>query len=150
MGVPRNYFFESIQPETEATVRAAIHELEEMGAHLVDIEVPHAGLAAAGIGVILFSEGACFHEKRLKEKGDLMEPIVRERLESAKLFTATDYIKAMRVRTILMDDLRTVFEKCDVLAMPAGILLSSWKLPTRFVAMPRVLFQAEIPSLWPI
>src|SRR6185437_4607510 len=31
-----------------------------------------------------------------------------------------DYIKAMRVRTMLMASMRRVFEQCDVLAVPAG------------------------------
>lgn len=120
VGVPTNYFFDGLQPETKTVVMSAIHKLQDLGAHLVDLQVPHAELAGAALGVIEMSEGACYHEKRLKEKGDLMEPLVRERLQAARLFTAADYIKAMRVRTILMDDLRAVFEKCDVLAMPVG------------------------------
>jgi len=45
---------------------------------------------------------------------------VRERLEAAKLFPATDYIKAMRIRSILMKEMEAVFRQCDVMAVPGN------------------------------
>jgi aspartyl-tRNA(Asn)/glutamyl-tRNA(Gln) amidotransferase subunit A len=120
IGVPVNHFFEQAKPESKAAVHAALAKLEEMGARVVDVEVPHAEVSGRAISVIEMSEASCYHEKRLREHADLMEPVVRERLEIAKLFSATDYIKAMRVRTIVTEELRRVFEKCDVMAVPGG------------------------------
>jgi len=84
------------------------------------VEVPHANLAGSAGWIIAMAEGACFHEKRLKEHPELFDPLVRERLEAAKFYPAVDYIKAMRIRTILMDEMRRVFQKCDVMAVPGG------------------------------
>jgi aspartyl-tRNA(Asn)/glutamyl-tRNA(Gln) amidotransferase subunit A len=120
IGVPTTYFFDHVNPESVAAVRAAIAKLQEMGAVVVDVEVPHADLAGAAMWIIGMAEGACFHEKRLKEKPELFDPVVRERLEAAKFYPATDYIKAQRVRTILMEEMKTVFQKCDVVAVPSG------------------------------
>jgi aspartyl-tRNA(Asn)/glutamyl-tRNA(Gln) amidotransferase subunit A len=120
IGVPTNYFYEHLNPESIDAVRAAVKKLEDMGAVLVDVQVPHADLAGAAMWVIGMAEGASFHEKRLKETPELFDPVVRERLEAAKFYPATEYIKAQRVRTILMEEMKTVFKKCDVMAVPSG------------------------------
>ena len=117
--MPTNYFFEG-NAEEAAAVRAAIDRLKDMGAKIVPVTVPHANLAGSAGWIIAMAEGACFHEKRLKEKPELFDPLVRERLEAAKFYPATDYIKSMRVRTILMDEMRRVFQSCDVMAVPGG------------------------------
>ena len=130
IGVPTGYFFDGNKEES-ATVRKAIDKLAEMGARIVDVDVPHANLAGSAGWIIAMAEGACFHEKRLKEKPELFDPLVRERLEAAKFYPATDYIKAMRIRTILMDEMRQVFQKCDVMAVPGGGPATRLETPER-------------------
>jgi aspartyl-tRNA(Asn)/glutamyl-tRNA(Gln) amidotransferase subunit A len=120
LGVPAEYFFDRVHAETEAALRRAISLLKEQGAVLVDVKVRNAALCGAASSTILNSEAAVFHEKRLKENGDLLEPLVRERLEAATFNSAADYIKALRLRTVLMEEMRRVFETCDVLMLPAG------------------------------
>jgi aspartyl-tRNA(Asn)/glutamyl-tRNA(Gln) amidotransferase subunit A len=77
-------------------------------------------LCSPASAVILGSESAAFHEKRLKASADLFDPLVRERLEASSFYSATDYIKALRVRTLLKTEMRRVFQTCDVLMLPAG------------------------------
>ena len=120
LGVPTEYFFDKVHPETEAALRRAISVLKELGAVLVDVNIRDAALASAASSIILNSEAAAFHEKRLKQNADLLEPLVRERLEVATFNSAVDYIKALRVRTVLMEEMRRVFQTCDVLMLPAG------------------------------
>ena len=122
IGVPTNFFFDDLKPEAVTAVRHAIDTLKQLGATLVDVEVPHAELAPAAYNFVSHPEGACYHEQLLKDraKADLLDPVVRERLETAKFHLATDYIKALRVRTLLMETMTRVFERCDVLAVPAG------------------------------
>src|SRR5437773_1064981 len=120
IGVPTNYFFDEARAELAASVRGAVDHLKQMGARVIEVEVPHANLAGSAGWIIAMAEGACFHEKRLKEHPELFDPLVRERLEAAKFYPAVDYIKAMRIRTILMDEMRRVFQKCDVMAVPGG------------------------------
>ena len=42
-----------------------------------------------------------------------------ETLEAARFYTAVDYVKAMRLRTVLAEEMRRVFELCDIIAIPA-------------------------------
>jgi aspartyl-tRNA(Asn)/glutamyl-tRNA(Gln) amidotransferase subunit A len=120
IGVPAEYFFDRVEPETEAALRRALDLLKQLGAALVDVKVRNAALCGPASAVILNSEAAVYHEKRLREHGDLLEPLVRERLEVATFNSAVDYIKALRLRTVLMEEMARVFETCDVLMLPAG------------------------------
>lgn len=120
IGVPTNYFFDGNSDEVNKTVRAAIKKLTDMGATTVDVEAPHAKYAGSAGWLVAMAEAACFHEKRLREKPRLFDPVVRERLEAAKFYSATDYIKSLRIRTILQNEFVRVFEKCDVMVVPAG------------------------------
>jgi aspartyl-tRNA(Asn)/glutamyl-tRNA(Gln) amidotransferase subunit A len=120
LGVPSEYFWTHVHPETEAALRRAILVLRDLGMVLVDVKVPSAAICGAASGVILSAEGASVHERRLREHADLMDPLVRERLEAAGLHSALDYIKALRVRTVLMEEVGRLFGACDVWMLPAG------------------------------
>ena len=116
IGVPTNHFFDGFESEIVAAVRTALTKLEEMGAVLVDVKVANAELIGSASAIIRLSEAASFHEKRLKEHADLFEPMVRQNLEAASFYSAVDYIRALRMRTVFIDEVRRVFEQCDVMA----------------------------------
>ena len=120
IGVPTNYFFDDAHPETNKAVRAAIDLLKGQGAQIVEVKVPNANLAGSAGWIIAMVEGACYHEQRLKNTPELFDPVIRERLETARFYPATDYVKSMRIRTILMEEMRQVFTQCDVMAVPGG------------------------------
>jgi aspartyl-tRNA(Asn)/glutamyl-tRNA(Gln) amidotransferase subunit A len=120
IGVPTNYFFDDAHPETNKAVRAAIDLLKGQGAQIVEVKVPNANLAGSAGWIIAMVEGACYHEQRLKNTPELFDPVIRERLEAARFYPATDYVKSMRIRTILMEEMRQVFTQCDVMAVPGG------------------------------
>lgn len=120
MGVPSEYFFNNVHPETEAALRKAIDLLKSMGVVLVEVKIRNAAMCTAASAVILGSECAAAHEKRLKEHAGEFDPLVRERLEGSSFYSAIDYIKALRVRTAMTDEMRRVFQSCDVLMLPSG------------------------------
>lgn len=144
IGVPINYFFENASEEVERAVRAAIEQLEGMGATIVDISVPNAELSGSAGWIVAMAEAACFHEKRLKEQPDSFDPVVRERLEAAKFYTATDYIKSLRIRTLLQKEMEQAFRRCDVIAVPGSGSVAS-KLPAPEVAVSDVRPGMEVP-----
>ncbi|MCC6362725.1 MAG: Asp-tRNA(Asn)/Glu-tRNA(Gln) amidotransferase GatCAB subunit A [Bryobacterales bacterium] len=119
-GVPSAYFFEHVRPETAAALHEAISRLKQLGAVQVDVQVRQPELASSISSVILGSESAAFHQKRLREHADLLDPLVRERLEAGSLYSAVDYVNALRLRTQVMEEMRRVFGTCDVLVLPAG------------------------------
>jgi aspartyl-tRNA(Asn)/glutamyl-tRNA(Gln) amidotransferase subunit A len=125
IGVPKSYFFDGASPEVDGAVRAAVSVLGTLGARVVDVDVPHAELAGSAGWIVAMAEASAFHEKRLRETPELFDPLVRERLEVAKFYSATDYIKALRVRTVLQSEMARVFESCDVMAVPGSTSVAS-------------------------
>ena len=120
LGVPAAHFFDHVHPETEAALRRAIALLKNIGAALVEVRIANAALCGAASAAILQSEASACHAKKLREHAGLLDPLVRERLEAGTFYSAADYIQALRVRTVLIGEVRRVFETCDVLMLPAG------------------------------
>ena len=119
IGLPKRHFTEGAHPDVVAAFRGALQVLEMLGARVVTLDIPHADLAPAAGAVIAMSEAAAFHEKRLRESPELFDPLVRERLLTARFYSAIDYIKAQRLRTILQNEVTGAFTACDVIAVPA-------------------------------
>lgn len=120
VGVARSYFFDKVHADTMAALEQAMRTLRELGVVLVDVEIARAPLFSTPSAVILASESAAFHRRRLQEHGELLDPLVRERLEAGATHTAVDYIHALRLRTVLLREIARVFENVDVLLLPAG------------------------------
>ncbi len=120
MGVPTEHFFTHVHPETDRALREAISTLKRLGVEVVDVKVQNAAMCSAASAIILGSESAAFHQKRIRDHADLFDPLVRERLEAATFYSAIDYIQALRVRTAMIEEMRRVFRSCDVLMLPAG------------------------------
>jgi aspartyl-tRNA(Asn)/glutamyl-tRNA(Gln) amidotransferase subunit A len=119
IGVPRNFFFEHVEPEVEANVRAAIAVLEREGAELVEVEVPMTELIAAIEFGLCMPEASAYHRTMIRERADLYEPDVRTFLEAGMMIPAVDYIAALRQRTLMQAAWRTMFDGLDALIGPA-------------------------------
>lgn len=119
IGVPTRHFTEGSHPAVEQGYQEALRVLRSFGGAIVSVDIPNARLAPAAGGIISMAEAATFHEKRLRDSPELLDPLVRERLEVARFYTATDYIKAQRIRTVLIAEVAKAFETCDIIAVPA-------------------------------
>lgn len=118
IGLPRNYFFDRIDPEVEAAVRAAAEVLEGLGAEVREVDIPYPDTYMSALFGILVPEASAYHQDLLREKGDLYTDDVRVFLEAGELMLATDYIKALRVRTLIQQGWRDLFEGLDAVVAP--------------------------------
>ncbi|MFF2729719.1 amidase [Streptomyces sp. NPDC058008] len=118
VGVPSNYYFERVSPEVEEAVRRAIERLSELGAELVDVEIPMARYIQAVQWGLMVPEATAYHERSLRVTADLYAPDVRILLEAGELTSAGDYLRAQRARTMMRDAWARMFAGIDVLAAP--------------------------------
>jgi aspartyl-tRNA(Asn)/glutamyl-tRNA(Gln) amidotransferase subunit A len=118
VGMPRNYFFDAIDPEVEEAVRKAIKTLEGLGASVHEVSFPHLGSMAITHACIVLTEAATYHEKWLRTRADDYQPDVRFSLEWGKLFMGMDYVQAQRVRELIRQDFAEVLRHVDVIAAP--------------------------------
>jgi aspartyl-tRNA(Asn)/glutamyl-tRNA(Gln) amidotransferase subunit A len=141
VGVPREYFVEGIQPEVEAAVRRAIGVLAELGAEVMEIDLPHTDLALPvyyliapaeasanlarydGIRYGLSAPGETLWDGYRKTRGQGFGPEVKRRIMlgtyalSAGYYDAY-YLKAQQVRTLIRRDFEEALSRVDVIACP--------------------------------
>ena len=129
IGVPREHFWERMEDGIEPAVREALSELERAGARVVDVSIPHM---AGALGAILVTEMAsvtAWHDRYLREpeRRARYTPEVRFLMDAGKFVFATDFLKAQRLRRVLIDEVRAVFAGVDVLATPS-LPLRAWEV----------------------
>ncbi|WP_329453842.1 amidase [Streptomyces sp. NBC_01497] len=118
VGVPRTYYFDHVTAEVETIVRAAVEQLAQLGAELVEVEIPMARhMLAVGTG-LLVPEASAYHEEMLRATPDLYSPELRLVLEAGALVPAVDYLRAQRARTMMREAWSDLFRRVDVIAAP--------------------------------
>ena len=118
IGVPLAYAYESLDPAVENTVREALDSMSRMGATIVDVELPGLSDHQAVWVQIAAPEAYAFHERNLKEHGDMYGEDVRKRLETARGMLSVDYVRAQDMRRRMQTECKKVFENCDVIVTP--------------------------------
>ncbi|MFI2028727.1 amidase [Streptomyces buecherae] len=118
VGVPSTYYFERVDPEVEAAVRAAIARLGDLGAELVEVTTPMDRYIHAIHWGLMVPEATAYHERTLRSTPQSYGPDVRVLLEAGELVSAGDYLRAQRARTLLRRAWARVYEQVDVVAAP--------------------------------
>ncbi len=148
IGVPNNFYFDLLEPDVEATVRAAVAGLRAEGAQIIDVELPMIDVLMAVEYGLLLPEASAFHRDTLRSHRDLYADDVRALLEAGELVPATDYVAAMRVRGSIRSAWKQMFaaERLDaVIAPTAPIVAPPRGLPT--VTWPDGTEESVIDSL---
>lgn len=142
VGIPREYFITGIDSEVETAVRAAISQLEELGAELVEISLPHTSYALPAYYLIAPAEastnlarydGIRFGPRvtgkdmieSVKKTRALFGPEVKRRIMLGTYALSAGYYeayygRALKVRTLIKQDFLDAFTKVDVIATPTS------------------------------
>jgi aspartyl-tRNA(Asn)/glutamyl-tRNA(Gln) amidotransferase subunit A len=119
IGVPRTYYFDHVDPETEDAVRRALDQLRDLGARLVEVEIPMTRYIQATQWGLMVPEATAYHENTLRTVPDLYQADVRVLLEAGELMTAGDYLRAQRSRTLMRREWARMLKEVDLVAAPA-------------------------------
>jgi aspartyl-tRNA(Asn)/glutamyl-tRNA(Gln) amidotransferase subunit A len=145
VGIPRQYFeVDGLNPSVSEAVNRAVKTIEDLGARCVDVSLPHTEYAVAVYYLIAPSEassnlarydgvkygvrdntGASLIEMYEKTRSGGFGPEVRRRIIlgtyalSAGYYDAY-YKKASQVRTLIMEDFKKAFDRCDAILSPTA------------------------------
>jgi len=144
LGVPGEYFVEGMENGVEEVMRTAIAKLEELGATVEEVSLPHTKYALAAYYIIAPSEAMAnlarydgvkygFSFQETESMWDAMEktrqfgfgPEVKRRIIlgtyalSAGYYDAY-YLKAQKVRTLIRREFEDAFERFDALVTPTS------------------------------
>ena len=118
MGIPGEFFFETMENEVRGAVDEAIRVLKGLGAMTVGVSVPNAKRGSQIAWGIISGEAISIHEKWLKTRAHEYGSDVRLRLEMAQFLPASVYIKAQRARSVLTREFREALKNADVIITP--------------------------------
>jgi aspartyl-tRNA(Asn)/glutamyl-tRNA(Gln) amidotransferase subunit A len=113
------YSFSRVDPEVEAAVKDALAVLQNLGAKLVEVELPRVSEAAQAALTVLDAEATSYHEQFLKNRPEDYQPTVRDRLGRGFQVRGIDYALARRVGQWMALDFETLFDDVDLIATPA-------------------------------
>lgn len=150
IGIPKEFFGQKgMQPEAEESVRVAIKKMEELGARVEEISLPNTEYGIPVYYILCSSEVSANlarfdgirygHSVMRDAKSDartLLEVYERSRSEgfgdeakrrimigahvlSSGYYDAY-YVKASKVRTLLINDFKEAFKKVDLIATPTS------------------------------
>ena len=144
IGVPKEYFLEGMEPEVEATVRAAIERLAGLGAEIVDISLPHTEYALTTYYIIAPAEASAnlaryngvkygyadldatdVDELMMNSRGAGFGDEVKRRIMLGTYALSSGYYdayykKAQQVRTLIKRDFDAAFDGVDVIVTPTS------------------------------
>ena len=144
VGVPREYFGAGLDPEVKQAIDGAIKKLEEAGARITDVSLPHTEYAVPVYYLIATAEASAnlarfdgvrygFRAEeattlksmysRTRDQGFGAE--VKRRIMLGTYALSAGYYdqyygKAQKVRSLIERDFRDAFQKCDVIATPTA------------------------------
>jgi aspartyl-tRNA(Asn)/glutamyl-tRNA(Gln) amidotransferase subunit A len=120
IGVPRNYFFDGVDPEVGRAFEDALGTLRKLGAEVRDVQIPSMAGAPSFL-LILMAEAYAYHERDLREHPELYGEVLRERILTGALVTASEYMQAQRIRAEICRETAEVMNSVDVLATPTAV-----------------------------
>jgi aspartyl-tRNA(Asn)/glutamyl-tRNA(Gln) amidotransferase subunit A len=144
VGIPKEYFIPGMDPEVKAHIEAAIRLYESLGCEIEEISLPHTEYAVATYYLIATAEAssnlARFDGVRygLREGGNgtltdmyrqtraagFGKEVKRRILLGTYALSAgyydAYYLKALKVRTLMLRDFQKAFERVDVILTPTS------------------------------
>ncbi|HLG69154.1 MAG TPA: amidase [Chloroflexota bacterium] len=114
IGVCRELFFEHLDGEVRRLVEAAIARLGDVR----EVKIPHLLLGNAAQAVITATEAGAFHHRWLESRPDDYVWTVGNRLKATSETTGRDYVQALRLRGLLVQEMAAALKDVDVLASP--------------------------------
>lgn len=121
IGVPQNYFFEYLDREIADIFNDTLDLMGKNGAktrRLTFEMVEHMHSAR----LATMAESFLFHEPYLKDRPEDYSPAIRYRLLSAQYILATDYVRAARVRRLIMEEMAEALRSVDIMIMPTTVI----------------------------
>ena len=144
IGMPRSLFGEGLDSEVRAAVEAAIDVYRDLGAEIVDIELPNAQYSIAVYYIIATAEASSnlarfdgvrygfraedaprLREMYRKTREEGFGAEVKRRIMLGTYVLSAGYYeayygKAQQVRSLIKKDFRSAFEKCDAIITPTS------------------------------
>ncbi len=114
LGVPRDLFFENLDPEVSQAVEEAIAVLRRLTAGAREVKLPRGPNASAVWGPEIYA----YHAKWITTTPEKYQPPTRVAIERAAPSRADTYAQALREVALVRREIKKTFNDVDVLITP--------------------------------
>jgi aspartyl-tRNA(Asn)/glutamyl-tRNA(Gln) amidotransferase subunit A len=118
VGIPKEYFFDYLQPEVERVFLDFVDTIKSMGISVSDVHISGADKIYESWRPLRLGESAEIHSKWLQTRPKDYGEDVRKMLIQGTEISAVDYIRAHKYRKELRNEFVKVLKNIDVLIMP--------------------------------
>jgi aspartyl-tRNA(Asn)/glutamyl-tRNA(Gln) amidotransferase subunit A len=119
VGFPHEYFDEElVDSEVSKNYIHSIETLERGGAVTKQVAMPFRKYIQAVWFAIAYVESSSFHDPWVRTRITEYGEDVRALVESGYVIAGTQYVKAQRIRRMIIDSFFKLFQDIDILAMP--------------------------------
>ena len=115
IGLPRQPFFDSLNPEVGKAMDAALAMIGRLTAKTMDVKLPPP---APESGVIMQAEAFTYHQPWITKTPELYDTPVRTAIQSGANVKVEVYANALRELARSRRDIRKVFDDLDLLVFP--------------------------------
>jgi Asp-tRNA(Asn)/Glu-tRNA(Gln) amidotransferase A subunit family amidase len=140
VGVPRQYFFDDLDPEVSSAIEHALIGLSTLVGHVknVSLDVPTDRTLQA-------AESYAYHSENMAKSPELYQPETLRRLHAGEKVNTADYIERRRELQWARRNIRNLFAEIDLLVTPTTPIPAS-SIP-ELKANPDTLRPAELKLL---
>lgn len=118
LGIPQEHFYEGLDAQVDGAMRAALRQLEELGAKLEPVHLPRARDLAPVGWLLTMAEAYSQHAARLRSRSVEYGERARRRIASGAFYTAAEYQQAAQIRQLWIRELGQVMQRVDALVTP--------------------------------
>lgn len=118
IGVPRQFFFDQIQPEVRKAVLAAAADFEKLGAEIIEVNLKGMRKTNPIAAEITGDEALAYHSKWLDRRPQDYGKDVRVRLAQSRKTTAVAYIQARQEMNAYGQRLAQALDRVHLLIAP--------------------------------
>jgi aspartyl-tRNA(Asn)/glutamyl-tRNA(Gln) amidotransferase subunit A len=118
LGVPRTYFFEAADPEVVVAVRTATDTLQQLGATIYEVDLPHAQYGSSASWTIAYTESFAFHRDNFFARSREYTPAFLHKITGAACLTAEERITAQRMRQVISTEFLAALRTVDAIVTP--------------------------------
>ena len=118
VGVVGDEYHREMTADVRASFREALRVLETLGVRLDDVAFPHSAEATIAQTAIIMSESASVHERWLRDRPQDYGAETLARLRRGQFFSATQYLRAQRARTLIGREVGDLLRRYAALVLP--------------------------------
>ncbi len=122
VGVPKEYFFDPINPEVANIFSHFLEQLSSAGAAVSEASLKETSKIYESWYPIRYGEAAAVHHDWFRERPDDYGEDVRRMLSQGMAIPAVEYIRALRTREVVRKAFLEALKQVDVIAVPTTII----------------------------